>query len=71
MRKIFIISLATFAFFMFVGGAFAARPGHPPTPEPSENVAPSQAAGGLHRACGNTDGIANHVLLYRVGPGPH
>ena len=60
----------------FAAPAFAAGhvpPGHPPTPEPSVNVAPLQAKDGLHAACGNLDpgGKAFHVLLYRVGPGPH
>ena len=73
MKKMMIMLVVVALVMAFASPAFAARPNHPPTPGPSVNVAPPQAAGGLHTACSNLDpgGIAFHVLLFRVGPGPH
>lgn len=73
MKKMIIMLVVVALVMAFASPAFAARPEHPPTPGPSVNVAPLQAAGGLHTAYPNLDpdGIAFHVLLYRVGPGPH
>jgi len=71
MKKLVVLLVVGIMVLALAAPVFAARPDHPPTPEQSVNVAPAQAAGGLHRACGNTSGIANHVLLFRVGPGPH
>ena len=67
MKKALVILIVVVLLMVIAAPAFA----HPPVPEQSKNLAPAQAAGGLHKACGNTSGIANHVLLYRVGPGPH
>jgi hypothetical protein len=41
---------------------------HPPTPEPSIGVANENAMDGLHEAAGNVNGIAAHVLFFRVSP---
>ena len=73
MKKLLVVMVVVLMVLALSAPVFAAGPGHPPTPEPSVNVAPAQAAGGLHRACANLDpgGKAFHVLLYRVGPGPH
>jgi hypothetical protein len=67
MKKVLVILMVVILLMVLATPAFA----HIPVPEQSKNLAPAVAAGGLHKACGNTSGIANHVLLYRVGPGPH
>jgi len=73
MKKFLIVLLVVLLVIASTSMAFAARPAHPPTPGPSIGVAPMEAAYGLHRACPNLDpdGIAFHVFLYRLGPGPH
>jgi len=73
MKKMMIMLVVVALVMAFASPAFAARPEHPPTPGPSVNVAPLQAAGGLHTACPNLDpeGIAFHVFLFRLGPGRH
>jgi len=73
MKKALIMLIVVVMVLAFATSSFAARPDHPPTPESSVNVAPSAAAAGLHTACFNLDedGKAFHILLYRVGPGPH
>ena len=73
MKRLLVVLIVVVMVLALATPAFAARPAHPPTPEPSVGVAPSQAAGGLHTACPNLDpdGIAFHVFLYRLGPGPH
>jgi len=73
MKKLLIMLVVVALVMALATSAFAARPDHPPTPEPSVGVAPGQAAFGLHTACPNLDedGVAFHVFLYRLGPGPH
>jgi len=72
MKRFLVVLVVVVMVLALATPAFAARPDHPPTPDPSINVAPSQAAGGLHTAAFNLDqeGKAFHVLLYRVSPGP-
>ena len=73
MKKFLVILLIVALVMVFASSAFAARPAHPPTPAPSVGVAPLEAAFGLHTACPNLDpdGVAFHVFLFRLGPGPH
>lgn len=73
MKKAFVFLVIVALMVVFATSAFAARPDHVPTPEPSISVAPTAASFGLHTACPNLDseGIAFHVFLYRLGPGPH
>ena len=64
MKKIFI-SMAVLAVVMFVAvPAFA----HPPVPV--KPTLPTEAATGLHTACGNLnpEGIAYHVFYYFLSP---
>lgn len=67
MKKLLIIFLLLTIVAVFALPVIA----HPQVPEQSKNVAPAKATEGLHTACPNLEGIAFHVLLYRVGPGPH
>ena len=73
MKKTMVLVLVVLMVSLSASTAFAARPPHPPTPEPSINVAPIEAAYGLHRACPNLneEGKAFHIFLFRLGPGPH
>ncbi len=73
MKKFLVILVVVILMMALASSAFAARPDHPPKPEPSIEVAPSEASFGLHVACPNLDpeGKAFHIFLYRLGPGPH
>ena len=73
MKNALVVLIVVLMVVAFTAFTFAARPDHPPVPEPSVNIAPDAAAIGLHTACTNLDpeGKAFHIFLYRLGPGPH
>ena len=73
MKKLLVVLMIVALVMVFAAPALAAGHRYPPTPAPSVGVAPLEAAFGLHTACPNLDpgGIAFHVFLFRLGPGPH